>query len=151
MQDRTTEIFLRVREKFADVREKVSLIKPYFELMCFTTAWALKLEEFKKILGFTPEFLYESKEQVYAISVLYRVDDDITTAVIAHEFAQIVAREQNISDNERIDEICIQRGFGEQLLYSLENDLLTGMSDRDFVLKEGLSARIENLKRILKK
>ncbi|NWF75738.1 MAG: hypothetical protein HXY53_04035 [Nitrospirae bacterium] len=151
MQDRTTEIFLRVRENFADVREKVSLIKPYFELMCFTTAWALKLEEFKKILGFTPEFLYESKEQVYAISVLYRVDDDITTAVIAHEFAQIVAREQNISDHEHIDEICVQRGFGEQLLYSLENDLLTGMSDRDFVLREGLSARIENLKRILKK
>lgn len=151
MQDRTTEIFLRVRENFADVREKVSLIKPYFELMCFTTAWALKLEEFKKILGFTPEFLYESKEQVYAISVLYRVDDDVTTAVIAHEFAQIVAREQNISDHERIDEICVQRGFGEQLLYSLENDLLTGMSDRDFVLREGLSARIENLKRILKK
>lgn len=151
MLDRTTEIFLKVREKFADVSEKVSLIKPYFELMCFTTAWALKLEEFKKILGFTPEFLYESKEQVYAISVLYRVDDDITSAVVAHEFAQIVAREQNISDNESIDEICVQRGFGEQLLYSLENDLLTGMSDRDFVLKEGLSARIENLKRILKK
>jgi hypothetical protein len=150
MQDRTTELFLKVREKFGDVKEKVSLIKPYFELMCFTTGWALKLEEFKKILGFAPEVLYKSKEQVYAISVLYRVDDDVTTAVIAHEFAEIVAREQNISDHERIDEICVQRGFGEQLLYSLENDILTGMAERDFVVKEGLKERIENLKRILK-
>lgn len=62
-----------------------------------------------------------------------------------------MAREQNISDHERIDEISVQRGFGEQLLYLLENDLLTEMSDRNFVLREGLSVRIENLKRILKK
>ncbi len=151
MQDRTIGLFLKVRDKFDDIKEKVSLIKPYFELMCLTKGWALKLEEFEKILGFSPEFLYKSNEQVYAISVLYRVDDDITTAVIAREFAEIVAREQNITDQERIDEICIQRGFGEQLLYSLENDILTDMLEIDFGVKEGIIKRIEKLKHILKK
>jgi hypothetical protein len=150
MEEKTLALFLKVRESFDDVKEKVSLIKPYFELMCFSTGWALTIKEFEKILGFKPDILYQSQEQFYAIAVLYRIDDEVTTGIIAHEFAEIVAREKNISEHEMIDTICADRGFGEELLYALENDILPGMVEREFIVREDLETRIEHLKKILK-
>jgi hypothetical protein len=131
MEDKILNLFLRIRESFSDIKEKVSLIKPYAELLVFSTGWALKIEEFEKILAFKPEFIYKSSEENYAISVLYRIDDDITTGIIAHEFAEIVAKEQNILEHEEIDRICIEKGFGEQLLNALQNDILPGMVERE--------------------
>lgn len=149
MEDRLLTLFLEVRESFDDVKEKVSLMKPYFELLCFSTGWALKIQGFEKLLGFNPEFLFKSNEEVYAMSVLYRIDDDITTGIIAHEFAEIVARERNISEHEMIDRICVERGFGEQLLYALQNDVLPGMAEREFIVREDLETRVENLIKLL--
>lgn len=149
MEDKTLILFLKVRESFGDIKEKVSLIKPYFELLVFSTGWALKIEEFERLLGFKPEFIYKSNGEVYAISVLYRIDDDITTGIIAHEFAEIVAKEKNILEHELIDRICVERGFGEQLLYALQNDILPGMVERDFIDRDDLERRIENLKRMV--
>ncbi|MBE0426267.1 MAG: hypothetical protein IBX72_06435 [Nitrospirae bacterium] len=150
MEEKTLMLFLKIRESFDEVKEKVSLIKPYFELLFFSTGWALKLEEFEKILGFKPEFVYKGDQLVYAMSVLYRIDDDVTTGIIAHEFAEIVAREKGITDHELIDRICVEKGFGEQLLYALQNDILPGMVERDFIVREDLDDRIENLKNLLK-
>lgn len=149
MEKKTLMLFLKVRESFDDIKEKVSLIKPYFELLCFSTGWALKIKEFEKILGFKPEFIYKSEEEVYAMCVLYRIDDDVTTGIIAHEFAEIVAREQNILEHELIDKICVERGFGEQLLYALQNDVLPGMVEREFIDRDDLEKRIKNLKSML--
>lgn len=149
MEDRTLSLFLKIRESFGDVKEKVSLIKPYFELLVFSTGWALKIEEFEKLLGFEPKFIYKSNEEVYAISVLYRIDDDITTGIIAHEFAEIVAKEKNILEHELIDRICVERGFGEQLLYALQNDILPGMVERDFIDRDDLDRRVKNLKSMM--
>ncbi len=50
MEERILMLFLRVRESFDDVKGKVSLIKPYFDLLVFSTGWALKIEEFEKLL-----------------------------------------------------------------------------------------------------
>lgn len=149
MEDRTLSLFLKIRESFGDVKEKVSLIKPYFELLVFSTGWALKIEEFEKLLGFKPEFIYKSDEEVYAISVLYRIDDDITTGIIAHEFAEIVAKENDILEHELIDRICVERGFGEQLLYALQNDILPGMVEREFIDRDDLDRRVKNLKSMM--
>jgi hypothetical protein len=149
MEEKILILFLKVRESFGDIKEKVSLIKPYVELLVFSTGWALTIEEFKKILGFKPEFIYKSKEEVYAISVLYRIDDDITTGIIAHEFAEIVAKEKNISDHSLIDRICVKRGFGKQLLLALQSDILPGMVERNFIERDDLEQRIKNLKRIM--
>lgn len=149
MKEKTLMLFLKVRGSYDDIKEKVSLIKPYFELLCFSTGWALKIEEFEKILGFKPEFIYKSEEEVYAMCVLYRIDDDVTTGIIAHEFAEIVAREQNILEHELIDKICVERGFGEQLLYALQNDVLPGMVEREFIDRDDLEKRIKNLKSML--
>ncbi|MDH4220970.1 MAG: hypothetical protein OEW23_19605 [Candidatus Aminicenantes bacterium] len=150
MEEKILTLFLKVRESFDDIKEKVSLIKPYFELLVFSTGWALKIGEFERLLGFKPEFIYKSNEEVYAISVLYRIDDDITTGIIAHEFAEIVAKEKNILKHELIDGICVERGFGEQLLYALQNDILPGTVERDFIDRDDLERRIENLKRMCK-
>jgi len=149
MKEKTLALFLKVRERFADVKEKVSLIKPYFELMCFSTGWALKIEEFEKVIGFKPDFLYQSNEAVYAISALYRIDDEATTGIIAYEFAEIVAREKNITDLDFIDQICVERVFGEQLLYALQNDILPGMMERELIVREDLERRIDLLKKML--
>ena len=149
MEEKTLSLFLKVRESFTEIKDRVSLIKPYFELVVFSTGWALKIEEFEKILGFKPEFVYKSNEEIYAIAVLYRIDDDVTTGIIAHEFAEIVAREQNILEHELIDRICVERGFGEQLLIALLSDILPGMVERDFIDRDDLEGRIKNLKSMM--
>lgn len=149
MEEKILNLFLKVRESFAEVKEKVSLIKPYFELLCFSTGWALRIEEFEKLLGFKPEFIFKSKEEIYAICVLYRIDDEATEGIIAHEFAEIVAREKNITEHKLIDKICVERGFGEQLLYALQNDILSGTVEREFIVREDLETRVENLKKLL--
>jgi hypothetical protein len=148
-EKKTLNLFLKVRESFAEIKEKVSLIKPYFELICFSTGWALKIEEFEKILRFKPDFIFKSKEKDYAICVLYRIDDELTEGIIAHEFAEIAAREKGVTEHKLIDEICVERGFGEQLLYALQNDILSGMVEREFIVKDDLGTRIENLKKLL--
>jgi hypothetical protein len=48
-----------------------------------------------------------------------------------------------------IDTICIERGFGEDLLYALQNDVLPGMVERDFIVREDLENRIHHLKKLL--
>jgi hypothetical protein len=149
MEEITLKLFHKVREHFGDISEKVSLIKPYFELHVSSPGWALKIEEFEKLLGFKPEFIYKSKEEVYAISVLYRIDDEITTGIIAHEFAEIIAEEKKILEHDLTDRICVERGFGEQLLLALQSDILPGMVERVFINRIDLERRIENLKRML--
>jgi hypothetical protein len=149
MEKKTLALFLEVREDFDDIKGKVSLIKPYLELMCLSTSWTLKIEEFERILGFMPDFLYRSDEEIYAMSLLYRVDDVITRGIIAHQFASIVGLGKNITDLDLIDRICVERGFGEELLYALQNDILPGMIEREFIAGEHLEARIANLKRIM--
>jgi hypothetical protein len=149
MEQQLLTLFLEVRESFGEVKERVSLIKPYFELLCFSTGWALKIEEFQKLLGFKPEFIYESSEKAYAICVLYRIDDEVTTGIIAHEFAEIVARENNISDHVLIDEICVERGYGQDLLNALQNYILPGMVERDFIVRDDLEKRVDHLKKLL--
>jgi len=149
MEEPLLRIFLKVRERFPEVKEKVSLLKPYLELMVFSPGWALKLGEFEKVLCCKPETLYRSREEVYAISALYRLDDEVTAGIIAHEFAEILARELNIVEHELIDTICVERGFGEALLYALQNDVLPGMVERDFIVREDLDNRIHHLKKLL--
>jgi len=140
---------MNVREHFPEVKEKVSLLKPSLDLLVFSQGWALKIGEFEKLLFCKPEALYKSCEEEYAISALYRVDDELTTGIIAHEFAEIVAREHNIVEHELIDKICVDRGFGEDLLYALQNDVLPGMVERDFIVREDLENRIHHLKKLL--
>lgn len=149
MEEKLLNIFLRVRENFTEIKDVVSLIKPYFELICFSTAWALKIEEFEKILGFKPEYVYKSNSEKYAISIQYRVDDELTTGIMAHEFAKIIAREFDLFDNASIDKICVERGFGEELLYALQNDVLSDVLERDFIERVDIHERISNLKRLL--
>ncbi|MDH5203101.1 MAG: hypothetical protein OEW69_07575 [Nitrospirota bacterium] len=167
MVERILSLFLKVRDSFDDVKEKVSLIKPYLELPfdevedkvlllapyyqlhLYSPGWAMKIEEFEQRLGFQPELIYESAEKVYAISILYRMDDEITTGFIAHEFAEIVAREKNLQDHEAIDRICFERGFGKHLLSALESDFMPGMLARFFTNRADIDSRIEHLKRLL--
>jgi len=149
MEERTLALFLEVREDFSDIKGKVSLIKPYLELVCLSTSWTLKVEEFQRILGFMPDFLYKSDKEIYGKSLLYRVDDEITRGIIAHQFAAIVGLEKNMTDLDLIDRICVERGFGEELLYALQNDILPGMIERELIAGEHLEARIGNLKRIM--
>lgn len=149
MEEKLLNIFLKVRESFPEIKDAVSLIKPYFELLCFSTAWALKIEEFEKILGFRPEYMYKSLSEDYAISIQYRVDDELTTGIMAHEFAKIMARELEIFDNESIDKICVEKGFGEELLYALQDDVLSDVLERDFIERMDINERINNLKRLL--
>ncbi len=59
MEDKTLTLFMQIREKFAEIKDKVSLIKPYLDLMVFSKSWALKIDEFERILGFKPEFVYK--------------------------------------------------------------------------------------------
>jgi hypothetical protein len=149
VEERTLTLFLAIRESFPEVKERVSLIKPYVELMCLSTGWALRIEEFEKILGIHPDFVYRSSEEAYGISILYRIDDWITTGIIAHAFAEIVAREKNIADLGLIDRICVERGFGEHLLDALRNDILPGMVERELIVTEHLQDRINHLKELL--
>ncbi len=149
MEDKTLSLFMQIREKFTEIKDSVSLIKPYLDLIVFSKSWALKIDEFEKILGFKPEFIYKSDKELYGISVLYRVDDEMTTGIIAHEFAEITARERGLTDQESIDNICVEKGFGEQLLYVLQNDLLVAMTEDSFTGVQDLEERISRLKRML--
>ncbi len=164
MVERILNLFLEVRDSFGDVKDKVSLIKPYlelrfdeiedkvlllrsyYELHACSPGWAMKIEEFERCLGFKPELIYESAEKVYAISVFYRIDDEITTGIIAHEFAEIVAMTKNLREHEAIDEICVGRGFGKHLLRSLQCDIMPGMLWRFFTDMSDIEKRIEYLK-----
>lgn len=167
MVERILNLFLKVRDGFGDVKDEVSLIKPYlelhfdeiedkvlllrsyYELHVCSPGWAMKIEEFERNLGFQPELIYESAEKVYAISVFYRVDDEITTGIIAHEFAEIVAMEKNLREHEAIDEICVGRGFGKHLLRALQSDIMPGMLWRFFTDMADVEKRIEYLKSLL--
>jgi hypothetical protein len=149
MNEKILNLFLSVGASFRDIREKVSLIKPYVELLAFSSGWALKIEEFEKLLGFEPEFIYKSNENIYALSVLYKIDDDVTTGIIAHEFAEIVAREKDVHEHKAIDRICAERGFGKQLLLALQSDILPGIVEREFIDREDLEKRIESLKNMI--
>ncbi|MEW6571659.1 MAG: hypothetical protein AB1390_10895 [Nitrospirota bacterium] len=151
MERNILRIFLKVRENFDEVKSKVSLVRPYLELMVISTAWALKIEEFEKVLGFKPEFLYKGEEETYAIAALYRVDDDFTTGAVAYEFAEIMGKEKGITDPESIDSICVEKTFGEELLYMLENDILSGTQERDFLSCQNLEKRAESLKKLLER
>jgi hypothetical protein len=149
MEEETLELFLKVRESFGEIKDKVSLIKPYFHLHMFSSGYALKIEEFEEILGFKPEFLYKSRKEVYAISVLYRINDVITTGIIAHELAEIVAREKGILEHEVIDRICVEKGYEEQLFFALQSDFLPGMVERSFIDRKDLEGRIKRLRAML--
>ena len=151
MEEKILSIFLKVRESFNEVKEKVSLIKPYFELVVFSTGWALTIEEFKRLLGHKPEVLFKSTEEVYGIAILYRIDDEITTGIIAHEFAEIIAREKGILEHMEIDRICVERGFGKQLLLALQSDILPGTVEREFIDRNDLERRIDHLKSLIRK
>jgi hypothetical protein len=147
MEEKILNLFLKIRRSFSEVKDRVSLLKPYDELHEFSPGWAMKLEEFEKALGFKPELIYRSKEKVYGISVIY-IDDEVTAGIIAHEFAELVAREKDISDHEAIDRICVEKGFGKELLLALQSNILPGWIER-FVDREALKRRIEKLKDII--
>lgn len=149
MDEKLLEIFLKVLEDFGEVKDKVSLLKPSFELHMFSPGFAMKIGEFEIIFGFKPEVLYRSENEVYAISVLYRIDNEVTTGIMAHELAEIVAREKGITEHEGIDRICVERGYGQQLLSALQSDFLPGIVERDFVDREDLKKRIRHLKELL--
>lgn len=145
MDEDLLRIFLEIRENFPEIKEKVSLLKPYFELHFSSPGMALKLKEFEGILGFEPELLYQGQEKVYGISVLYAIDDEVTRGIIVHEFAELTAREQGISDHETIDEISVKKGFARELLLALEN-VLPGRVERGFLDREDLEKRIARLR-----
>lgn len=151
MEEDLLRIFHRVRERFSEIEEKISLLNPSLELHLSSPGWALTIEEFEKLLGSKPEFLHKSKEEFYGISVLYRIDDDITTGIMAHEFAEIVAREKNIQTHEEIDRICVERGFGKELLLALENDVLPLWVERLLIRGDDFEKRVANIKSLLQR
>lgn len=150
MEEKVLNIFLKIRESFDEIKEKVSLLKTHLELHLSSPGRAMKLEEFEKILGFKPELIYRGKEDVYGISVIYTIDDNVTKGIIAHEFAELVAREKGTYDHETIDEICVQRGFRQELLLALES-VLPGRVERAFIDGEDLERRIDRLKERIEK
>ncbi len=149
MEQSLLRIFTEVREHFPEVKENVSLLKPYLELMVLSPGLTLKSGEFEQMLGHKPETLYQSSSEAYAISVLYKVDDELTRGVIAHQFAEVLARERAIADHAFIDTICVERGFGENLLYAFMNDVFPGMIEKEFIRSEEIENRIQGLRRLL--
>jgi hypothetical protein len=145
MPQNVLNIFLRVRESFDELNDRVSLLKTYFELHISSPGIAKTLEEFEKLLGFKPELIYRAKENVYGISIVYTIEDDITKGIIAHEFAELVAREKGISNHEAIDQICVEKGFGQELLLALES-VLPGRAERAFIDLADLKTRINRLR-----
>jgi hypothetical protein len=73
----------------------------------------------------------------------------LTTGMVAHEFAKILARENDIFDNSLIDKICVEKGFGEELLYALEDDAISDVLERDLIERLDIDERITNLKKLL--
>lgn len=147
MEKDILRIFLGVRESFHEIKERVSLLKPYFELHFSSPGMALRLEEFEKLLGFKPRLIYRSKDDVYGISALYMIDDEVTKGIIAHEFAELIAREHGMHNHETVDEICVEKGFRWELLNTLESVLL-GRVERIFIDGEELRRRIHRLKKM---
>jgi hypothetical protein len=145
MEQEVLNIFLKIRESFSEIKEKVSLLKTCFELHVSSPGMAMKLEEFEKLLGFKPKLIYRGKENVYGISVIYTIDDNVTKGIIAHEFAELVAREKGIYNHEKIDEICVEKGFGWEVLLALES-VLPGRVERAFIDGEDLKRRINRLR-----
>jgi hypothetical protein len=145
MPQNVLNIFLRVRESFDELNDRVSLLKTYFELHISSPGIAKTLEEFEKLLGFKPELIYRAKENVYGISIVYTIEDDITKGIIAHEFAELVARERGVYNHEAIDQICVDQGFGQELLLALEN-VLPGRAERAFIDLGDLKRRISRLR-----
>lgn len=150
MEEEVLNIFLKIREDFNEIKDRVSLLKTYFELHLSSPGMAKKLEEFEQILGFRPELIYRGKENVYGISAIYTIDDNVTKGIIAHEFAELVAREEGIYNHETIDEICVEKGFGRELLLALEN-VLPGRVERTFIDGEDLKTRIVRLRERIEK
>lgn len=150
MEEEVLNIFLKIRESFNEIKERVSLLKTYFELHLSSPGMAMKLEEFEKILGFKPELIYRGKENVYGISVIYTIDDNVTKGITAHEFAELVAREKDIYNHEAIDKICVEKGFRSELLLALET-VLPGRVERAFIDGEDLRRRINRLRERIEK
>jgi hypothetical protein len=145
MEEKVLNLFLRVGENFSEIKDRVSLLKTYLELNVFSPGIAMRLEEFEKILGFKPELIYRSEKEIYGISVIYTIDDEVTTGIIAHEFAELVARESCISSHEAIDRICVEKGFGKELLLALHN-VFSGRVERSFINGEDLKRRVKMLR-----
>ncbi|HIC92467.1 MAG TPA: hypothetical protein EYP21_10515 [Syntrophaceae bacterium] len=148
MEEQVLNIFLKIRESYNEIKERVSLLKTYFQLHLSSPGVAMRLEEFEKILGFKPELIYRGREDVYGISVIYTIDHDVTKGIIAHEFAELIAREKGIYNHETIDEICVEKGFGWELLLALES-ILPGRVERAFMDGEDLGRRINSLRKRL--
>ncbi len=161
-------IFLKVRENFPEVKESVSLLKPYanlhytqiedkvpflsmyYQLHLYSPSWIIKREEFERIMGFEPELIYKSSENTFIMSVVYKVDDYVTEGIIAHEFSEALALSRGIIlTHEEVDFICFQRGYGRQLLLALQHDLFPGMVTKLFVDREDIQRRIDHLKMLL--
>ncbi len=145
MEEEVLNIFLKIGKSFDEIKEKVSLLKTYFELHLSSPGMAMKLKEFEKILGFKPELIYRSHKNVYGISAIYTIDDNVTKGIIAHEFAELVARENGIDDHETIDELCVEKGFGWELLLALES-ILPGRVERAFIDGSDWKRRINRLR-----
>ena len=150
MEAEVLSIFLKVREDFSEIKKSVSLLKTYFQLHMSSPGMAMKLEEFEKMLGFKPELIYTGKENRYGISVIYTIGPDVTKGIMAHEFAELVAREKDIHDHGAVDEICLEKGYGTELLLALES-VLPGRVERAFIDSTDLGTRIHRLRESIKK
>ncbi len=161
-------LFLRVRESFPEVKEAVSLLKPYanlhyneiedkvpflniyYQLHLYSPGWIIKTEDFERILGFNPDLIYKSSENSYIMSVVYHIDDHVTEGVIAYGFSEALALSKGmVLPYEGIDSICFQKGYGKQLLLALQYDLFPGMVNQIFVEREDIQKRIDHLKMLL--
>ncbi len=99
------------------------MLKTYFELHLSSPGVAMELEE---------------------------IDDNVTKGIIAHEFAELIAREKGIYNHETIDEICVEKGFGWELLLALKS-ILPGRVERAFIDGEDLERRINRLRKKIEK
>jgi hypothetical protein len=161
-------LFLKVRESFSEVKESVSLLKPYanlhydqiedkvpflsmyYQLHLYSPSWVIKKDEFERIMGFEPELIYKSPENTYIMSVVYNVDNYVTEGIIAYGFSEALALNRGIIlTYEEVDFICFQRGYGRQLLLALQYDLFPGMVTKLFIDREDIQRRIDHLKMLL--
>ncbi|MEN2985161.1 MAG: DUF1284 domain-containing protein [Thermodesulfovibrionaceae bacterium] len=161
-------IFLKVRESFPEVKDSVSLLKPYahihyneiedkvfmlskyYQLHLHSPGWIIKTDEFEETVGFKPDLFYKSAVNTYIMSVLYKINDFVTEGIIAHEFSEALALSKGIiATHEDVDLICAQKGYGKQLLYAFQHDLFPGMVTKLFVDREDIQRRMEHLKKLL--
>jgi hypothetical protein len=161
-------LFFKVRENFPEIKESVSLLKPYanlhydqiedkvpflstyYQLHLYSPSWVIKREEFERIMGFEPELIYKSPENAYIMSVVYKVDNYVTEGIIAYGFSEAFALNRGIIlTYEEVDFICFQRGYGRQLLLALQYDLFPGMVTKLFVDREDIQRRLDHLKMLL--